>query len=131
MSLPLRYPRLWLVGGWLLIGLALLASLSPVQELPHVSGSDKMHHFIAYFAMTMWFAGIYPRSQYVWIGIAMFALGAVIEGAQGAMGWGREADLYDMIANTSGVVVALILASMGLGGWTQWVEKRFIRSTGT
>lgn len=130
MALPLRYPRLWLVGGWLLIGLAVLASLSPTQELPHVAGSDKMHHFIAYFSMTLWFAGIYPRSQYVWIGIGMLALGAVIEGAQGAMGLGRQADLYDMIANSSGVVVALILASMGLGGWTQWVEKRLGRSTG-
>lgn len=130
MRLPLRYPRLWLVGGWLLIGLAVLASLSPVQELPHVSGSDKLHHFIAYFLMTLWFAGIYPRSQYVWVGIAMFALGGAIEAAQSAMGLGRQADLYDLIANTSGVVVALIFASMGLGGWTQWIEKRLVSSDG-
>jgi VanZ family protein len=127
MALPLRYPRLWLVGGWMLIGLALLASLSPVQDLPHVSGSDKMHHLIAYFSMTLWFAGIYPRSRYAWIGIAMFALGGVIEAAQSAMGLGRQADLYDLIANTSGIVVALILAHMGLGGWAQWLEKRLVR----
>lgn len=130
MRLQLRYPRLWLVGGWLLIALAVLASLSPVQELPHVSGSDKLHHFIAYFSMTLWFAGIYPRSQYVWVGIAMFALGGVIEAAQSAMDLGRQADVYDMIANTSGVVVALVLASMGLGGWTQWLEKRLVSSDG-
>jgi VanZ family protein len=130
MALPLRYPRLWLVGGWLLIGLAVIASLSPARDLPHVSGGDKMHHFIAYFSMTLWFAGIYPRSQYVWIGIAMVALGALIEGAQGAMGLGRQADLRDIVANTSGVTVALILACIGLGGWTQWVEKRLIRSAG-
>ena len=51
MALPLRYPRLWLVGGWLLIGFAVIASLSPAQQLPHVSGGDKMHHFIAYFSI--------------------------------------------------------------------------------
>lgn len=127
MALPLRYPRLWLVGGWILIALALLASLSPVQDLPKVSGSDKMHHLIAYFAMTMWFAGIYARSQYVWVGIAMFLLGALIEVAQGAMGLGRQADLYDMIANTSGIVAALVLAYVGLGGWAQWMERRLVR----
>ena len=130
MALPLRYPRLWLVGGWMLIGLAVLASLSPVQDLPHVSGSDKMHHFIAYFSMTLWFAGLYPRSQYIWIGIAMFALGGVIEAAQGAMDLGRQADFYDMIANMSGVIVALSVAFMGLGGWTQWLEKRLVSSDG-
>lgn len=130
MALALRYQRFWLVGGWLLIGLALLLSLSPAQDSPHVSGSDKLHHFIAYFSMSLWFAGLYPRSQYVWIGVAMFALGGVIEAAQGAMGLGRQADFYDMIANTSGVAVALILASMGLGGWTQWLEKRLVRSSG-
>ena len=130
MALPLRYPRLWLVGGWLLIGLALLASLSPAQELPQVSGSDKLHHFIAYFSMTLWFAGVYPRTQYLWIGIAMVALGIFIEGAQSAMGLGRQADVYDLVANTSGVLVALIFASMGLGRWTQWIENRLAGRSG-
>ncbi len=123
MLLPLRYPRLWLVGGWTLIALAILASLSPAQNLPHVGASDKVHHLTAYALMALWFSGIYPKSRYLVIGIGLFLLGAVIEWAQGSMSYGRQADLYDMFANTAGILAGLIAAWLGLGGWAQRVEK--------
>lgn len=127
MLLPLRHPRLWLVAGWVLVALALLASLSPAQNLPNIGTSDKLEHLTAYALMTLWFAGIYPRSRYIMIGIGMFVLGAVIEGAQGSMGWGRQADVYDMFANTTGIVAGLIAAWLGLGGWAQRVENLLVR----
>jgi VanZ family protein len=127
MLLPLRHPRLWLVGGWVLVALALLASLTPTQNLPNIGASDKLEHLTAYALMTLWFAGIYPRSRYIMIGIGMFFLGALIEAAQGSMGWGRQADVYDMLANTTGIVAGLIAAWLGLGGWAQRVENLWIR----
>jgi VanZ family protein len=127
MLLPLRHPRLWLGGGWVLVGLALLASLSPAQNLPDIGASDKLEHLTAYALMTLWFAGIYPRSRYIMIGIGMFLLGALIEAAQGSMSWGRQADVYDMLANTTGIVAGLIAAWLGLGGWAQRVENLFVR----
>ena len=123
MLLPLRYPRWWLVGGWVLIALAVLASLSPAQNLPDIGASDKLEHLTAYALITLWFSGIYPRSRYILIGVGMFILGAFIEWAQGSMGWGRQADVYDMVANTTGIVAGLIVAWLGLGGWAQRIEK--------
>jgi glycopeptide antibiotics resistance protein len=46
----------------------------------------------------------------------------VIEGVQGAMHFGREADLRDVYANTVGIVCGLTLALVWLGGWAQRVE---------
>jgi VanZ family protein len=129
MLLPLRYPRIWLVAGWMLIALAVLASLSPTQNLPDIGTNDKLGHLTAYALMTLWFSGIYPRSRYALIGLGMFVLGLLIEGAQGAMGWGRQADMYDLVANTSGIVAGLIGAWLGLGGWAQRVETLLARST--
>jgi VanZ family protein len=123
MLLPLRYPRLWLVGGWALIAFAVLASLSPTQNLPDLGTSDKLEHLTAYALMTLWFSGIYPRSRYIVIGMGMFVLGALIEWAQGSMGLGRQADIHDMLANTTGILAGLMAAWLGLGGWAQRVEK--------
>jgi VanZ family protein len=127
MLLPLRYPKVWLVGGWVLVALAVLASLSPTQTLPDLGTSDKLEHLAAYGLLTLWFSGIYPRSRYLLIGLGMFVLGALLEGAQGSMGWGRQADVYDMIANTTGIAAGLIGAWLGLGSWAQRIENLIIR----
>ncbi len=123
MLLALRHPRLWLVSGWIMVVLALIASIVPVSELPKVGGiSDKLEHVIAYLVLALWFAGIYPRSRYPMIGVALLVMGIVIEGLQGSMKLGREADLRDVYANTIGIVSGLLLALIWLGGWAQRVE---------
>lgn len=127
MLLPLRYPRFWLAAGWSLIVLATIASLLPTQNLPSIGTSDKVQHMAAYALMALWFSGIYPRARYALIGIFLFVLGLAIEGAQGAMALGRQADLYDMMANASGIAAGLIAALLGLGGWAQRVEALVLR----
>ena len=47
--------------------------------------------------LTLWFAGIYPRSRYSLIGVALFVMGVVIEWLQGAMNLGRQADMRDVV----------------------------------
>ncbi len=127
MLLPLRYPRLWLAAGWSLIAIATIASLLPSQNLPNIGTSDKLHHMVAYASMALWFSGIYPRSRYPLIGILLFVLGLAIEGAQGAMGFGRQADVRDMLANATGIAAGLMVAFLGLGGWAQRVEALVLR----
>ena len=123
MLLALRHPRLWLVSGWLLVAGAVIASLVPVQELPTMGGiSDKTEHIIGYAVLAVWFAGIYPRARYPAIGIALLVMGIVIEGLQGAMHLGRQADLRDVYANTIGIVTGLVLGLAWLHGWAQRVE---------
>jgi VanZ family protein len=123
MLLALRHPRLWLVSGWLLIVGAIIASLVPSNELPTLGGiSDKTEHIVGYGVLALWFAGIYPRSRYPMIGVALLVMGIVIEGLQGAMQVGRQADIRDVYANSIGILCGLVLALIWLGGWAQRVE---------
>jgi VanZ family protein len=123
MLLALRHPRLWLVCGWLLIVGAFIASLVPQQDLPRLGGiSDKLEHIVGYGVLALWFAGIYPRTRYPAIGVALLAMGILIEGLQGAMRLGRQADLRDVYANSIGILCGLALALIWLGGWAMRVE---------
>jgi VanZ family protein len=123
MLLTLRHPRLWLMIGWILVVLAFIASLVPRRDLPEFGGvSDKLEHIVGYGVLTLWFAGIYPKSRYPMIGVALLAMGIVIELVQGAMNIGRQADLRDVYANTLGIVSGMTLALAWFGGWAQRVE---------
>jgi VanZ family protein len=121
--LPLRFPRLWLSVGWLAIGLAIVVCLVPTSQLPQPPNlSDKSEHFICYLVLSCWFAGIYPKARYWIIAIGLGVMGVLIEIAQGAMGWGRQADAHDVLANCTGVLAGLLLCWWWLGGWAQRVE---------
>ncbi len=123
MLLALRHPRLWLVCGWLLVAGAIIANLMPTADLPELGGiNDKLEHIVGYLVLSLWFAGMYPRTRYPRIGVALFVMGIVIEGLQGAMHMGREADITDVYANTVGIVAGLTLALIWLGGWAMRVE---------
>ena len=123
MLLALRHPRLWLVCGWLLIVGAFIANLMPQHDLPRLGGiSDKLEHIVGYGVLALWFAGIYPRTRYPAIGVALLAMGILIEGLQGAMHLGRQADLRDVYANSIGILCGLALALIWLGGWAMRVE---------
>ena len=129
MLLALRHPRLWLVAGWILIVLAVITSIVPSHDLPKMGGvSDKLEHVVGYGVLALWFAGIYPKSRYPMIGVGLLVMGIVIEGLQGAMKVGREADLRDVYANSLGIVCGLTLALVWLGGWAQRVEAWTRRS---
>ena len=120
--LPVRHPRLWLVIGWVLIALAVFVSLLPAASLPQIGVSDKFEHTSTYAFLALWFAGLYPRSRYVVIGLGLFAMGVTIEWAQGAMHMGRQSDYRDVIANSIGIVAGLLLAALWLGGWAERID---------
>lgn len=123
MLLALRHPRVWLVSGWILVVTATIASIVPSNELPKFGGvSDKLEHIVGYGVLALWFAGIYPKIRYPMIGVALLVMGIVIEGLQGAMHVGRQADLRDVYANSIGIICGLVLALAWLGGWAQRVE---------
>jgi glycopeptide antibiotics resistance protein len=56
------------------------------------------------------------------IGVGLLLMGIVIEGLQGAMHLGRQADIHDVYANTIGILCGLTLALVWLGGWAMRVE---------
>lgn len=120
--LPVRHPRSWLVIGWGLIIAAIVVCLLPGQSLPTTNISDKVEHAGLYAFLTIWFAGLYPRNRYLLIAGALVVLGIGIEIAQGAMHLGRTADIRDVFANSIGIMIGLVLAFAGLGGWAQWID---------
>jgi len=122
MLLLLRHRYTWLILGWLMILGVVVVSLIPGQALPVTGVSDKFEHGVAYGALALWFAGIYPRSNYWLIAIGLSLLGIGIEFAQGAMSFGRQADYRDVFANMLGIAAGLAIALSWLGGWAQRVE---------
>src|SRR5690349_5193767 len=117
MMLPLRLPRFWVSLGWAFVSLALIFSLVP-NGIPGTQDvNDKVLHVVGYCALTLWFAGIYPRSRYMLIGAAFLGMGILVEVLQGAMAVGRMAEVRDVYADALGISLALLLAYAALGGW--------------
>ena len=49
------------------------------------------------------------RADLPWVGVAVVAIGGLIELLQGAMGLGRDAEWLDLVADALGVALGLIL----------------------
>jgi len=121
--LPLVYRRLWLAGALLVVAGIIIGSLLPGPVVAEVASYDKLEHAGAYFALTLWLAGLVVPRRYVWAALAAFALGAALEAVQGLLTVTREPDGLDLVANGAGIALALALAYLGLGGWAARVER--------
>ena len=109
---PFRRPRLWL-GVWLLlVTIVIVLSLTPPPPMPPLpSGTDKVEHFVAYFILSAGAVQVFAaRNTQLWIGIALIALGALLELAQANLTVTRLMDLQDAIANAFGVLAGLATA---------------------
>jgi len=59
---PLKFSKIWLTLGWLLIAVVIFLSLWPKPPRPlEFEQSDKLAHCIAYMVLVLWFANIYPQ----------------------------------------------------------------------
>lgn len=124
----LRYSKVWWGIGWAIIALVIYGSLEhPTGNVP-LQISDKLVHFGAYWLMSFWFAGVLAQRRYPWLAIALLAFGGAIEVLQGAMGYGRDADWNDMLANALGIFTALGVAYAGAGAWMVAIERRVAKS---
>ena len=112
---PFRFPKLWLTVGWLLITVVIFLSLWPKPPEPlSFKHSDKLAHLIAYSILTLWFANMYrQRSRHLLLGVTFIALGMFLELLQGLTEY-RTFSYGDIVANSSGVLLGLILASTNL-----------------
>ena len=123
----LRYPRAWFFAGLCLAGIITFFSLIPAQRLPQIGVSDKIEHAVAYLMLGFWFASVIARWDYIFVLLALVALGGGIEIAQGLMGLGREADLRDFAANSIGASAGVLLALTPLGRWAETLERCLTR----
>jgi len=83
------------------------------------SNADKIQHLIAYFCLGMsWFFAIKNSSNKkhskIKVVIACIMFGIIIEGLQGTLTTYRTADFRDVIANSVGVLLALLVFNIFL-----------------
>ena len=107
---PLRWPWAWSALWCLAIALVVAVSLLPAPDLPDAPGSDKLHHFIAYFLLAASAVQLFARwPALLGAGLGLVLLGIGLEHAQGALTDTRMADRWDALANTLGVIAGLAI----------------------
>lgn len=119
-------PRLWL-GLWVAaIITVIVVCLGPPPKIPELpSGSDKVEHFLAYFLLSWGAVQLFARrSALLMAAVGLVVMGIAIEFAQGAWTINRSADPLDALANTTGVVMGLLLLLTPLRGVLQWLDRR-------
>lgn len=112
--------RIWRALGGLWVAVVLWLSLTPHPPQPlSFNYADKLEHTLAYGFLMSWFAVIYyAKARYVSM-LALIIMGVGVEILQG-LGGHRYFEYADMLANSSGVVLA---------GWlmTVWGDARVRR----
>lgn len=112
MNPELRYRKLWLIVGYLLIALVIFLTLtsSPVHIDTNLPYQDKLFHAWAYFSLTFWFMQIYHVKHQVFRWVIFFlCLGLLLEYLQ-SFDPKRYSEVGDMIANTLGVIAGVSLS---------------------
>ncbi len=121
----LRFRFLWLAIGYSLVMLVFFLSLtsSPVDMGMHFAYEDKLYHAFAYFTLMIWFAQIYhDRLQRNMIALVFVIMGLGLEYLQ-SFDPARMAEFGDMLANTSGVILALMLSLTKVKNILVTIEK--------
>ena len=112
---PLKLRRVWLAIGYSLVASVVYLSLtsSPVDPGLDIPYEDKLYHALPYFTLMFWFAQIYhePVKRNV-IAVMFILMGVLFEYLQ-SFDPNRYYEFADMIANTTGVLLGLLLALTG------------------
>jgi hypothetical protein len=110
LSPPLHWRPVWIVLGALIMGWILWMALTPDPgiSLPFAYG-DKLLHAITFTCLMGWWGNIYhARRPRAWAALGCLAFGVFIELAQ----WfdpPRDADILDVLADSIGIFIALLL----------------------
>jgi VanZ family protein len=98
--------------GWLLVAAIVWLSLTPSPPEVDFKESDKLGHLFAYGLTMFWFAQLYAARPVRVAYAALFVLmGVGLEFIQGVLGY-RTYEVFDMYANSAGVLVGWALALM-------------------
>ena len=87
-------------------------SLLPANGLQGIPHMDKVVHFLIYGLLCFLAVKAQLSKRYLWPFLGVISFGLLIEVLQGAMGWGRTASFWDMLANTLGAAVMLGLLKL-------------------
>ena len=123
--MQLRWRKLWLVIGYILVAVVVIGSLTPPGKQSVIWEYDKIVHGFSYAVLMGWFLQLYRRGlAHFYLAIAFVCLGIGLEVAQSFHPL-RHFDYYDMLANTFGVLLAWVLGCTPFGRLIQRFEIRF------
>ena len=112
----LQIMRTWLKGKMILIAVAITLSLVilslikiPAYNLG-VTHLDKWQHCFAYFVLSIsWLIVFYKKKKKRLVVVCCILLGVIIEISQNTLTSYRTGDFYDVIANSLGVLLGLLV----------------------
>ena len=123
----LRYGRMWLVTGLVLLLAGLVTALSPSPTIVDGMINDKFLHAAAFLFFMLWFGGVFkPRyAPLLVVGLSLYGL--LIELLQ-SLTPTRQADFFDLIADVAAVLMGWVLSAAGFSRWCakmeSWVARR-------
>jgi VanZ family protein len=90
-----------------------LFNVSQLKPAINLSNIDKYEHFLAYFTLTLsWFFAIQKSGKLVvyrfWLIMLVFLYGVLMEVLQQVLTDYRVADIYDVLANSSGIFFGVL-----------------------
>lgn len=123
----LKYKQHWLIVGYSLIAYVLYSSLTASPITMDVAFFDKYAHIFGYFVLMGWFMQIYHARKNVYICAAFFIImGISLEFIQGMTSY-RFFDVYDMLANTTGVLLAWVLGRTPFPDILSYIESKLLK----
>jgi len=118
----LRFPRFWLIAGWMAVIAALIVCLAPPKYVEVPGANDKVEHALGFILLTLWFCGIYQRRRYWLVAGAFLLFGVFVEIMQAWMNVGRNGDIHDVYADIVGISAGVLIALTPIGRWPRWIE---------
>ena len=108
--------RTWLKGKMFLIAVSITLSLVilslmkiPAHKLG-ITHLDKLQHCFAYFVLSIsWLIVFYKKKKKRLVVVCCILLGVIIEVSQNTLTSYRTGDFYDVIANSLGVLLGLLV----------------------
>ena len=127
----LRYYNLWLSIGWLMV--LLVCVLSLISNPPGIEIEfkyiDKLGHFFSYFILMAWFAQLFKTTRLrIFYVLFFISMGVMLEVLQG-LGGVRFFEYNDMLANTTGVLVAWLVTKGRLKNVLLSFEQVVVKSS--
>lgn len=114
-TILLQHLKLWKGIGYLLVGIVIVLSVVSPSSNPELFRiNDKVGHFLAYFALMGWFAQYHEKTDYNYLAIIFIGQGIALEIVQTFLP-DRMGDLFDILTNTTGVLMAWYLAKTSFG----------------
>lgn len=117
-------PIIWLT--LICYGLFLPAEELPVKSLLHIPHFDKVVHFGLFFVFSLLLFSPYKKlktKQLIWAPLTALFFGTLLESIQHTFSSSRNSNVYDLIANTVGILTSILAFHFFISG-KKW-EKLF------